>query len=103
MNKRNGRRTGAPRKTIPGQDRALVHASERDRFKTVPQHRCWAEGTRLMAEGTRLSVSIIKKRLKEGNMNGRVARKKPLIREVNVQAHLKYALPKSNIGQLASC
>ena len=81
MNERNYRRTGAPRKTTPRQDRALVRASERDRFKTAPQHR-----RDLITEGTRQSVSTIKRRLKEDNLNGRVARKKPLISEVNAQA-----------------
>ena len=57
-----------------------MRASERDRFKTAPQHR-----RDLITEGTRL---------KEGNLNGRVARKKPLISEVNAQARLKYALSK---------
>ena len=51
-----------------------MRASERDRFKTAPQHRC-----DLITEGTRLSVSTIKRRLNEGNLNGRVARKKRLI------------------------
>ena len=78
MNERNDRRTIAPRKTTPRQDRALVCASERDRFKTAPQHR-----RDLITEGTCLST--IKRRLKEGNLNGRVARKKPLISEVNCQ------------------
>ena len=89
MTERNDRQTGAPRKTTPRQDRALVRASERDRFKTAPQHR-----RDLTIEGTRLSVSTIKRRRKEGNLNGRVARKKPLISEVNAQARLKYALSK---------
>ena len=89
VNERNDLRTGAPRKTTPKQDRALVRASERDRFKTAPQHR-----RDFIAQGPRLSVSTIKRRLKEGNMNGRVARKKPLISEVNAQARLKYALSK---------
>ena len=77
MNERNDRRTGKPRKTTPRQDRVLVRASDRDRFKTAPQHR-----RDLIAEGTRLSVSTIKRGLKEGNMNGRVAKKKPFISEV---------------------
>ena len=68
MNEHNDRRTGAPRKTTPRQDRALVRASERDRFKTAPQHR-----RDLITEGTRLSASTIKRRLKEGDLNGRVA------------------------------
>ena len=97
MKKLYDRRTEAPRKSTPRQDQALVRASERDRFKTAPQHRC-----DLIAEGTRLSVSTIKKRLKEGNMNGRVARKNPLICQVNVQARLKYALSKRHMGQLIS-
>ena len=59
------------RKTTPRQDRVLVLACDRDRFKTAPQHR-----RDLIAEGTRLSASTIKRRLKEGNLNGRVARKK---------------------------
>ena len=86
MNLRNydDRRTGAPRKTTPRQDRALMRASERDRVKTAPQHR-----RDLIKEGTRLSVSTIKRRLKDGNLNGRVARKKLLVSEVNAQARLK--------------
>ena len=83
-------------KTTSRKDRAFVHASERDRFQTVPHHR------RDLIAGTRVSVSTIKKRLTEGNMNGRLARKKPLIIEVNVQARLKYALSKRHIGQLIS-
>ena len=66
-----------------------MRASERDRFKTAPQHRC-----DLITEGTRLSVSTIRRRLNEGNLNGRVARKKRLISDVNAQARLKYALSK---------
>ena len=66
-----------------------VQVIERDRFKTAPQHR-----HDLITKGTRLSVSTIKRRLKEGNLNGRVARKKTLISEVNAQARLKYALSK---------
>ena len=89
MNERNDRRTRAPRKTTLRQDRALVRASERDRFKTDPQHR-----RDLITEGTRQSVSTIKRRQNEGNLDGRVARKKPLISEVNAQARLKYALSK---------
>ena len=89
MNERNDRRTGAPRKTTPRKDQALVRASERDRFQTAPQHR-----RDLITEGARLPASTIKKRLKEGNLNGRVARKKPLISEVNAQARLNYALSK---------
>ena len=38
VNERNDRRTGAPRKTMPRQDRALVHSSQRVRFKTAPPH-----------------------------------------------------------------
>ena len=86
MNERNGLRIGALRKITPKQDRAPVRASEHDRFKTAPLHR-----RDLIADGTRRSVSTIKKRLKEGNINGRVARKKPLISEVNAQDPLKYA------------
>ena len=78
MNERNDLRTEAPRKTAPKQDLALVCAREQDRFKTAPQHR-----RDLIAQGTRLSVSTIKRRLKEGNMNGRVAGKKPLISEAH--------------------
>ena len=63
----NDRRTGAPRKTTPSQDRAFMRASKRGRVKTAPQHR-----RDLITEGTRLSVSTIKRRLKEGNLNGRV-------------------------------
>ena len=66
-----------------------MRASERDRLKTAPQHR-----RDLIAEGTHMSVSTIKRRLKEGNMNGRVARKKPLISEVNAQACLNYSLSR---------
>ena len=68
MDERNHQRTGAPRKIAPMRDQVLVRASERDRFETAPQHR--REQT---AEGTRLSVSRIKRLLREGNMNGRVA------------------------------
>ena len=46
----------------------------------------------VISEGARLSVSTIKKRLKYGNVNGQVARKKPLISKVYAQACLKYAL-----------
>jgi hypothetical protein len=65
----NDRQTG-PRKTTPMQDRALVRSSERDRFKTAPQLRL-----DLIQEGTKLSVSTIKRRLGDANLNGRVARK----------------------------
>lgn len=91
MAERNDKRTGAPRKTTPRQDRALVRASERERFKTAPQLR-----RDLMEEGTQLSVSTIKRRLGDANLNGRVARKKPLISEANSQARLTYALSKRN-------
>ena len=66
-----------------------MRASERDRFKTARQHR-----HDLITEGTRLSASAIKRRLKEGNLNGRVARKKPLISVANAQARLNYDLSK---------
>ena len=77
MNKRNDRRTKAPRKTTPKQDRALVRVSECGRFNTAPQHR-----RDLIPEGTRLSALKIKRRLKEGILNGREARKKLLIRQI---------------------
>ena len=90
---RNDRRTGAPLKTTPRQDRALVHSSQRDRFKTAPQHR-----RDLIAMGTRLSLATIKRRQAEANLNGRVARKKPLITKVNTQAHLKSKSKRIMIG-----
>ena len=45
---------GAPRETTPRKAQALVRASERDRFKTAPQHR-----RDLITEGTRLSASTL--------------------------------------------
>ena len=81
VKERNDRRTGAPRKTTPRQDRALIHSSQCDRFKTVPQHR-----RDHIAMGTRLSLATIKRCLAEANLNGRVARKKPLITKVNTEA-----------------
>jgi hypothetical protein len=81
-----------PRKTTPMQDRALVRSSERDRFKTAPQLRLY-----LIQEGTKLSVSTIKRRLGDANLNGRVARNKPLISETNAQARLSYALSKEGL------
>mgnify|MGYP002804395943 CR=1 FL=1 len=97
MNECNGQRTGAPRKTTPRQDRTPVRASERSISKTAPQHR-----RDLIAKGTHLSVSILKRLLKEGDINERLARKKLLISELNAQARLNYALSKRHIGQRIS-
>ena len=82
MNERNGLRIGALNKSPQSKTEHLYAQASTTDLKQLP---CTD------ADGTRRSVSTIKKRLKEGNINGRVARKKPLISEVNAQDPLKYA------------
>ena len=87
MNKRNDRRTKAPRKTTPKQDRAFVRASECGRFKAAPQHR-----RDLIPEGTRLCIKD--KETSERRQVEWTRSKKETVNKANAQSRLNYALSK---------
>ena len=93
MAEQNDRRTGRPWKTTPRQNRAIVRSSERDRFKTAFQLR-----RDLIQEETELSLSTIKRRLGDANLNGWVACKKPLISFVK-EALDNWAVEQSHVAR----
>jgi len=82
------KRSGRPRITNEREDRTIRRRIERD-----PNLSAKALAIKEAPEFTKNKVSIntVKRRLKEAGLNGRVKRKKPLLRQANKEARLKWA------------
>lgn len=76
-----------PRKTTPADDRQLVRLCKKDPFLTSTQIRAQMEE----AYNVVLSAQTIRRRLKEKNLNGRIARRKPNLSKKNISRRLKFA------------
>lgn len=84
---KNVQRSGRPRVTTKQEDNFIRVTSKRDRFKTAPEIRSQLNGTRDVG----VSVSTVKRRLKDANLKGRIAAKKPLLRTINKKKRLAWA------------
>lgn len=80
-------RPGPSRITSQAEDRHLRMISKRNRRKTAPE--IAAEFNRGRPQN--ISVSTVKRRLQEGNLHGRVAVSKPLLRRGNRLKRLQWA------------
>ena len=84
-----------PRKTTSADDRRIVNLSKRDPFLTSTQIRAQMEAN----YGVNVSSQTIRRRLQEKNLNGRIARKKPMVSTKNIKKRLHFAkdhIHKSN-------
>lgn len=81
------KRSGRPRKTTKKDDKFIVLSSARNRRLTAPEITANFNKT---AEKT-VSMSTISRRLNDAGLGGRVAAKKPLLRQVNKKKRLKWA------------
>ena len=74
-NTNNKQRSGRPSLTTSRQNRALVRMSLQDRFLTAPQLQlAWKDTCDVS-----VSVTTVKSRLASVGLNGRIARRKPLL------------------------
>jgi len=81
-------RRGRPKKTSPREDRSIKFNSLKNRkltAKALALKRCPSFTKK------RLSITTVKDRLKKVGLNGRVARKKPLLSEKNKKARFLWA------------
>lgn len=79
-------KSGRPRKTSPRDDRSIVRSSLISRKTPATQLHLH------LADKKRISVSTLRNRLSEVGLNGRVARKKPLLTLKQKKARLNWAL-----------
>lgn len=89
-------RKDRPRKTSTRDDSAIVRISKKNPFTTAPQ----IKSTITQKLGLNLSVSTIQRRLREKNLGGRVARRKPLVSKRNLLRRLQFA--KSHVNKSLS-
>lgn len=80
-------RIGRPRATSKVEDRHIITMSKRNRRLTAPQLRAELNKSR----EKEVSVSTVKLRLKEGELHGRIAVRKPLLRKQNRVKRLQWA------------
>lgn len=81
------KKCGRPRKTTTFEDKLIVRLSSRKRRLTASEINIGLKN---------ISVSTVKRRLREVGLNGRVAVKKPLLRKANVKKRLKWARKHKN-------
>lgn len=89
---RNRKGSGRPRKTSKRDDNRLLEISKSNRFKTAPDLRAEINQS-LVAP---ISLTTVKRRLRENGLIGRVAVKKPLLRPVNKKKRLQFAKEHKN-------
>lgn len=89
-NSKTGR--GRKRKTSKNDDRHLLLISKAKRFKTAADIR--AEINPTLAKP--ISLTTVKRRLREKGMIGRIAAKKPLLRPINKKKRLEFAKQHAN-------
>jgi transposase len=81
-------RPGQPKKTSNREDRAIKFSSVKDRRLTA---KAIALKTSPILVEKKVSVTSVKRRLKEVGLNGRVLRKKPLLSAKNKKARYQWA------------
>jgi transposase len=86
-------RSGRPKKTSPREDRSIKFQSLKNRKLTAK-----AMALKRLPNLTknRLSISTVKNRLQAAGLNGRVARKKPLLSAKNKKARFQWAKEHSD-------
>lgn len=89
---KNRKGSGRPRKTSKRDDNRLLEISKSNRFKTAPDLRVEINQS-LVAP---ISLTTVKRRLREKGLIGRVAVKKPLLRPVNKKKRLQFAKEHKN-------
>ena len=76
-----------PSSTTPRQDRVLTRMSLQDKYLTAPQLRlAWKKTCDIS-----VSTSTVKSRLASAGLNGRIARRKPLLTARHRQLRLQFA------------
>lgn len=80
-------RSGRPRCTTKRQDQLIVTTSKRNRRKTAPVIRAEINKT----TNVPISLTTVKRRLRDGGLFGRVAVRKPLLRPQNKLKRLEWA------------
>lgn len=85
-------KSGRPTKTTRKEDDYIIMLSKRNRKLTAPQIAAEFNSNR----ATSISVSTVKSRLRSAGMNGRIAAKKPLLREINRRKRLQWAREHKN-------
>ena len=88
----NARRTGRPRKTTLGEDKYITLTSRRSRRLTAPEITAQINRSHDLS----LSTSTVQRRLREASLFGRVAIKKPLLRQENKRKRLRWAREHKN-------
>jgi len=88
----NAIRTGRPRKTTPSEDKYIALTSKRNRRLTAPDIAAQTN----MWHDLALSTSTVQRRLREASLFGRVAIKKPLLRQQNKRKRLQWARDHKN-------
>lgn len=74
---------GQPRKTTAHEDRQIIRISKSDPFKSSKD---------IKSElGLNISARTVRRRLVQGNLHGRIARKVPLLNKRNITLRLKFA------------
>lgn len=88
-------RSGRPKATTEVEDRNIVITSKRNRRMTAPEIRAQVNQSR----PNPVSVTTVKRRLRAAGLHGRVAVRKPLLRKINKQKRLQWALKHRNWTQ----
>lgn len=85
-------RTGRPRATTSAEDQSIVLISKRNRRLTAPEVRSQFNSNRNRS----VSVTTVKRRLRAAGLMGRVAVRKPLLRQQNRRKRLQWAKAHKN-------
>lgn len=83
----NKKRTGRPKTTTPAEDLRIIITSKRDRRKTAPEIAAEVNVSRQKP----VSVTTVKRRLRQAGLYGRIAMRKPLLRKGNKVKRLTWA------------
>lgn len=81
-------RSGRPRATTSSEDNFIVVTSKRNRRLTAPEIRVEVNKTQVKP----LSLTTVKRRLRDAKLYGRVAVRKPLLRPQNKKKRMQWAL-----------
>lgn len=85
-------RSGRPRITTVAEDNSIVLMSKRDRRRTAPEIRAQFN----LCHKKKLSVDVVKSRLRSAGLYGRVAKRKPLLNKINKKKRLQWAREHRN-------
>lgn len=82
----NKQRPGRPKITTPAEDRAMVITSKRNRRKTAPE----IAAEMNISRPKPVSVTTVKRRLRQAGLYGRIAMWKPLFSKENLAKRLAW-------------